>query len=94
MLSQSNASCTCNHQNHTGTTVTQFQIQDWPADGQVKQPETIIQVIEDVIKVQHSAGGGPVVVHCRYTACMRKQYISVDACTGINMGRVNIVIRR
>ena len=56
-------------QNPTGApiVVTQFQILDWPADGRVTQPDTIIQVIENVIKVQQSTGGGPVVVHCRYT---------------------------
>lgn len=75
VLLKSNTSYTCNHQNPTGITVTQFQIQDWLADGQVTQPETIIQVIEDVIKVQHSAGGGPVVVHCRYVHIQPKSYI-------------------
>ena len=46
--------------------VKQFVIQDWPPTGQVTQPQTIIQVIEEVIRVQQRTGGGPVVVHCRY----------------------------
>ena len=90
MLSQSNASCTCNHQNHTGTVVTQFQIQDWPADGQVTQSEIIVQVIASVIKVQHSAGGGTVVVHCRYTIILVLLHVLVKLTQtwAVNMIRI------
>ena len=44
----------------------QFQIQDWASDGQVTQPQTIVQVMEEVIRAQQRTEGGPVVVHCRY----------------------------
>ena len=63
-------------QNLTSIIVTQFQIQDWPVDGQVIKPETIIKVLEDAIKVQHSAGGGPVVVHCRYVYIVKHKLLS------------------
>ena len=44
----------------------QFQVTDWPKDGRVKKPQTILQVIEEVIRRQQKIGGGPIVVHCRY----------------------------
>ena len=43
----------------------QFQVLDWPNDGYVRQPQTLLQVIDGVIKVQQKIGGGPIVVHCR-----------------------------
>ena len=43
----------------------QFQVLDWPNDGCVRQPQTLLQVIDGVIKVQQKIGGGPIVVHCR-----------------------------
>ena len=45
--------------------MTQFQLTDWSSDGIVTSPETLLQVIENVIKVQQKTGGGPIVVHCR-----------------------------
>ena len=45
--------------------VVQYQITDWPEDGIVREPRTVLQVIEDVIHRQQKIGGGPVVVHCR-----------------------------
>ena len=47
--------------------IVQFQIIDWPQDGIVREPRTIIQVIDNVIRRQQQIGGGPIVVHCRYT---------------------------
>ena len=46
-------------------TVAQYQVTDWPEDGIVRVPHTIIQVIDEVIRRQQKIGGGPIVVHCR-----------------------------
>uniref|UniRef100_A0A1X7TQ11 Protein-tyrosine-phosphatase n=1 Tax=Amphimedon queenslandica TaxID=400682 RepID=A0A1X7TQ11_AMPQE len=45
--------------------VLQLQVADWPQDGVVREPRTVLQVIDDVIHRQQKIGGGPVVVHCR-----------------------------
>ena len=46
-------------------TVAQYQVTDWAEDGIVREPRTIIQVIDEVIRRQQKIGGGPIVVHCR-----------------------------
>ena len=43
----------------------QLQVTDWSEDGVVREPCTVLQVIDDVIHRQQKIGGGPVVVHCR-----------------------------
>ena len=45
--------------------IIQLQVTDWPQDGVVREPRTVLQVIDDVIHRQQKIGGGPVVVHCR-----------------------------
>ena len=45
--------------------VLQLQVTDWPQDGVVREPHTVLQVIDDVIHRKQKIGGGPVVVHCR-----------------------------
>ena len=45
--------------------VVQYQITDWPEDGIVREPRTVLQVIDNVIHRQQKIGGGPIVVHCR-----------------------------
>ena len=45
--------------------VVQFQMTDWPKDGRIRKPQTILKVIEEVIRRQQKIGGGPIVVHCR-----------------------------
>ena len=45
--------------------VMQLQVTDWPQDGVVREPCTVLQVIDDVIHRQQKIGGGPIVVHCR-----------------------------
>ena len=45
--------------------VVQFQVTNWPEDGIVEEPRTVVQVIDDVIHRQQKIGGGPIVVHCR-----------------------------
>ena len=47
----------------------QFQVTDWPKDGRVRKHQTILLVIEEVIRRQQKIGGGPIVVHCRYIDC-------------------------
>ena len=42
---------------------------DWPKNGRVRKPQTILRVIEEVIRRQQKIGGGPIVVHCRYIDC-------------------------
>ena len=49
--------------------VIQFQVVGWSEDGYVREPQTILQVIEEVIRRQQKIGGGPIVVHCRYIDC-------------------------
>ena len=44
----------------------QYEVKDWPADCQVRQPATILSVMNSVITRRQSMGHGPVVVHCRY----------------------------
>ena len=43
----------------------QFQITDWRSDGVVREPRTLLQVINEVMHRQQKIRGGPVVVHCR-----------------------------
>ena len=45
--------------------VVQFQITDWAEDGIVREPRTVLQVIDNVIHRQQKIGRGPIVVHCR-----------------------------
>ena len=45
--------------------VIQFQVMDWSEDGYVREPQTILQVIDEVIRRQQKVGGGPIVVYCR-----------------------------
>ena len=45
--------------------IVQFQVTDWFSDGAVREPRTVLHVIDEVIRRQQKIGGGPVVVHCR-----------------------------
>ena len=45
--------------------VTQFQIQNWSPQGRCSNPQTIINVVEEVFKVQRRTDNKPIVVHCR-----------------------------
>ncbi|XP_019858334.1 PREDICTED: receptor-type tyrosine-protein phosphatase S-like [Amphimedon queenslandica] len=51
---------------------------DWPQDGVVREPRTVLQVIDDVIHRQQKIGGGPVVVHCSDTVSRSGVYCSVS----------------
>ncbi|XP_019851757.1 PREDICTED: receptor-type tyrosine-protein phosphatase epsilon-like [Amphimedon queenslandica] len=58
--------------------VIQLQVTDWPQDGVVREPRTVLQVIDDVIHRQQKIGGGPVVVHCSDTVSRSGVYCSVS----------------
>jgi protein tyrosine phosphatase len=58
--------------------VVQFQITDWPQDGIVREPRTVLQVIDDVIHRQQQVGGGPIVVHCSDTVSRTGVYCSAS----------------
>ena len=45
--------------------VGQFQFTNWPESGVFKEPQVILQVLDDIGKTQRRSGKGPVVVHCR-----------------------------
>ena len=51
--------------NKESRSVLQLQVTDWPQDGVVMEPSTILKVIDEVRDGQKSAKKGPVVVHCR-----------------------------
>ena len=55
----------CSDKDESSWDVIQLQVTDWPQDGVVREPRTVLQVIDDVIHRQQKIGGGPVVVHCR-----------------------------
>ena len=57
--------------------VIQFQVVNWSNDGYVREPKTILQVIEVVIRRQQKIGGGPIVVHCRYIDCTHSNSYSL-----------------
>ena len=48
-----------------------------PKDGPVRKPQTILQVIEEIIKRQQKIGGEPIVVHCRYIDCTHSNSYSL-----------------
>ena len=57
---------TVSDKNSSGSyNVVQLQITDWAEDGVVREPRTVLQVIDNVIHRQQKIGGGPIVVHCR-----------------------------
>ena len=50
--------------------MTQFHITCWAPDGQCSNPKAVVDVIEEVAKVQRRTGSKPILVHCRYEACV------------------------
>jgi len=46
--------------------VSQFHITNWAPDGSCSNLKTVIDVIEEVSKVQRRTGNQPIVIHCRY----------------------------
>ena len=61
--------CACFLQSDTKLhEVTQFHIQNWNPQGKCTNMQTIIAVVEEVIKVQRRTGNNPIVVHCRYVS--------------------------
>ena len=45
--------------------VTQFHITCWAPDGQCSNLKCVVNVIEEVTKVQRQTGNKPVFIHCR-----------------------------
>ena len=45
--------------------VSQFHITNWAPDGSCSSLKTVIDVIEEVSKVQRRTGNQPIVMHCR-----------------------------
>ena len=50
--------------------VTQFHITCWTPNGQCSNLKAVVDVIEEVAKVQRRTGSKPILVHCRYEACV------------------------
>ena len=50
--------------------MTQFHITCWAPDGQCSNLKAVVDVIEEVAKVQRRTGSKPILVHCRYEACV------------------------
>jgi hypothetical protein len=46
--------------------VTQFHITCWAPDGQCSNLRSIVDVVEDIAKVQRRTGNKPIFVHCWY----------------------------
>ena len=51
-------------QGNTTFSVKQFQLKNVSHDKGISA-STLLQLIEDVVRLQRNTGGGPVVVHCR-----------------------------
>ena len=45
--------------------VSQFHITNWAPDGSCSSLKTVIDVIEEMSKVQRRTGNQPIVMHCR-----------------------------
>ena len=46
--------------------VTQFQVEQWSAEGLCSNPKVLIDVIDQMGVVQRRTGNNPIVVHGRY----------------------------
>jgi len=49
--------------------VTQFHITSWLPDGHCSNMRSVVDVIEEMTKVQMRTSNGPIFVHCRYQLC-------------------------
>ena len=56
--------------------MTQFHITCWAPDGQCSNLKAVVDVIEEVAKVQRRIGSKPVFVHCRYLYIIIKNKIN------------------
>ena len=57
--------------------MTQFHITCWAPDGRCSNLKAVVDVIEEVAKVQRRTGSKPVFVHCRYMYIYRIKLIVV-----------------
>ena len=46
--------------------ITQFHFQQWPVNSCPNNPASIIDLFEDMERVQRKTGNGPITVHCKY----------------------------
>ena len=67
-----------NTKNNSCHCAIQFHIENWSDDGVIQHPHTILDVIENVIKVKRKSGEGPVVVHCSDTVSRSGVYCAVS----------------
>ena len=53
--------------------MTHFHVKNWSSEKKLDIPFRVVELIEDVQRVQRKIGKGPVVVHCRYVVYMTNQ---------------------
>ncbi|XP_011405784.2 PREDICTED: uncharacterized protein LOC105313782 [Amphimedon queenslandica] len=70
--------------------VTQFQVTNWDSTGEVKNPQTILMIIEEMYKTQRKRGNTSIVVHCSDT--VGRSAIFCAAATTINKCKTEGVI--
>uniref|UniRef100_A0A1X7U9D4 protein-tyrosine-phosphatase n=1 Tax=Amphimedon queenslandica TaxID=400682 RepID=A0A1X7U9D4_AMPQE len=78
--------------NNTGVkqSVTQFQITNWDSTGEVKNPQTILMIIEEMYRTQRKRGNTSIVVHCSDTVGRSAMFCA--AATTINKCKTEGVI--
>uniref|UniRef100_A0A1X7U8U7 protein-tyrosine-phosphatase n=1 Tax=Amphimedon queenslandica TaxID=400682 RepID=A0A1X7U8U7_AMPQE len=78
--------------NNTGAkqSVTQFQITNWDSTGEVKNPQTILLIIEEMYRTQRKRGNTSIVVHCSDTVGRSAMFCA--AATTINKCKTEGVI--
>ena len=57
--------------------VTQLQITNWKTNGQCSNLKTVIDVIEEMTKVQIRSGNKPIVVHCSDTVTRSGMFCAI-----------------
>ena len=57
--------------------MTQLHITNWKFNGQCSNPKSIIDVIEEMIKVQIRSGNKPIVVHCSDTVTRSGMFCAI-----------------
>ena len=57
--------------------MTQFHITNWAAGGRCSNLKTIVDVIEEMTKVQIRSGNKPIVVHCNDTVTRSGMFCAI-----------------
>ena len=63
--------------------VMQFHITCWQPDGQCSSLRSVVDTIEEVVKVQRKTGNKPIFVHCRY-------HLSIYSCNLVFLSFFNV----